>query len=76
MQISLKNGDLLELDEGASAYAAAQKISEGLARGAVAAKINGKLSDLSAVLSDGDALEIVTLKDREGLAVYRRGSLI
>ena len=32
MKISLKNGDLLELDEGATAHDAALKISEGLAR--------------------------------------------
>ena len=41
MQITLKNGDKLELEAGADALAAAQKISEGLARNAVAAKVNG-----------------------------------
>lgn len=71
MQITLKNGDRLELAEGASAYDAAHAISEGLARAAVAAKVNGHLCDLSHVLKDGDALEIVTLKDKEGLEVYR-----
>ena len=71
MQITLKNGDRLELAEGASAYDAAHAISEGLARAAVAAKINGHLCDLSHVLKGGDALEIVTLKDKEGLDVYR-----
>ncbi len=71
MNISLKNGDLLQVDEGATAHDAALKISEGLARNAVAAKINGKLCDLSAKLRDGDSLELVTLKDREGLDVYR-----
>ena len=71
MQITLKNGDALELEAGATAYAAAQKISDGLARAAVAAKVNGKLCDLSHPLSEGDTLEIVTLKDKEGLEVYR-----
>ena len=71
MEISLKNGDLLQLDDGASAYDASLKISEGLARNAVAAKINGKLCDLSAKLANGDSLELVTLKDSEGLDVYR-----
>ena len=70
MEILLKNGSL-ELEDGASCLAAAQKISEGLARSAVAAKINGELCDLSATLKAGDTLEIVTLKDREGLEVYR-----
>ncbi len=71
MNISLKNGDLLQVDDGATAYDAALKISEGLARNAVAAKVNGALKDLSCKLCEGDALELVTLKDAEGLDVYR-----
>lgn len=71
MQIVLKNGDKLELAAGATAMSAAQAISEGLARAAVAAKINGELCDLSRPLKEGDALEIVTMKDPEGLHVYR-----
>ncbi len=71
MQITLKNGDKLELESGASALKAAQAISEGLARAAVAAKVNGHLCDLSHVLCEGDALELITLKDKEGLEVYR-----
>lgn len=71
MNIVLKNGDKLELSEGANAQDAAQRISEGLARAAVAAKINGTLCDLATPLKEGDALEIVTVKDPEGLHVYR-----
>ncbi len=71
MEILLLNGDALEVGEGATCLQAAQKISEGLARNAVAAKINGELCDLSKKLAQGDKLEIVTLKDKEGLEVYR-----
>ncbi len=71
MNITLKNGDVLSVREGATAYDCAAQISEGLVRAAVAAKVNGVLTDLSHVLAEGDALEIVTLKDREGLEVYR-----
>ncbi len=71
MKIILKNGDSLEVAKGASAMDAASAISEGLARNAVAAKVNGVLCDLSATLSEGDTLEVVTLKDKEGLEVYR-----
>ncbi len=70
MNILLKNGSV-QLDEGANCADAALKISESIARSAVAAKINGVLCDLSSGLSDGDNLEIVTLKDKEGLEVYR-----
>lgn len=71
MNIVLKNGDKLTLTDGATCAMAAAAISEGLARNAVAAKVNGKLVDVSSELKDGDALEIVTLKDSEGLNVYR-----
>ncbi|MBP5243022.1 MAG: threonine--tRNA ligase, partial [Clostridia bacterium] len=61
----------LELEDGASCLNAAAAISEGLARNAVVAKVNGVLVDLSTVLKDGDDLELFTLKDPEGLQVCR-----
>ena len=71
MQIYLKNGDELNVKDDATAKDAARAISEGLLRSAVAAKINDKLVDLSTPLAQGDRVEIVTLKDKEGLEVYR-----
>ena len=71
MNVILKNGDAIALEENATAMAAALAISEGLARNAVCAKVNGQLVDLSHALKEGDMLEIVTLKDKEGLNVYR-----
>ena len=71
MTIVLKNGDNLALEENASCMQAAMTISEGLARNAICAKVNGELVDLSYALKEGDNLEIVTLKDKEGLQVYR-----
>ncbi len=71
MEIILKNGDKLNVEVGTTCAKAASAISDGLARAAVAAKVNGKLVDLCTVLNDGDKLEIVTLKDKEGLEVYR-----
>ncbi|MDE6441497.1 MAG: threonine--tRNA ligase [Clostridia bacterium] len=70
MEILLKNGSI-QLEDGATCMQAAHAISEGLARSAVAAKVNGVLCDLSHKLNAGDSLEIVTLKDKEGLDVYR-----
>ena len=71
MKVILKNGDELAVNEGATCAMAAAAISEGLARNAVAAKVNGVLVDLSHALGEGDKLEIVTLKDKEGIEVYR-----
>ena len=71
MIITLKGGDKKEYAAAVSCKQISQDISEGLARAAIAAKVNGALVDLSHVV-DGDAeVEIVTLKDREGLQVYR-----
>lgn len=71
MEIVLKNGEKLTLNDGANCFEAASAISEGLARNAVAAKVNGKLVDLSATLFEGDTFEVITLKDSEGLHIYR-----
>ena len=71
MNVFLRSGDQLTLDDGAKCSDAAKAISDSLARNAVAVKIDGKLCDLSAPLSGGEKLEFVTLKDKEGLEVYR-----
>ena len=71
MNVILKSGDNMQLEENATAMQAALAISEGLARNAICAKVNGELVDLAHVLKEGDSLEIVTLKDKEGLQVYR-----
>ena len=71
MKITLKDGSALEYDAPKTALEVAKDISEGLARVAVCAKVNGELVDLSKVI-DGDCeLSIITLKDKEGLSVYR-----
>ena len=71
MKVFLRNGDELNIDAGATCANAASAISEGLARSAVAAKVNGAVCDLSHELKEGDKLEILTLKEKEGLEVYR-----
>ena len=71
MNVILKSGDAISLEENATAFQGALAISEGLARNAICAKVNGALVDLSHVLNEGDSLEIITLKDKEGLNVYR-----
>ena len=71
MEITLKNGDKKHFDKAASCKDIALSISEGLARAAVCAKVVGTLVDLSAVVDRDCEFEIVTLKDKEGLEVYR-----
>ncbi len=71
MKITLKDGSVMELEAGISVGEVALSISEGLFRNAVCGKVNGDLVDLSAKLDSDCNLEIITMKDKEGLDVYR-----
>ncbi len=70
-KLTLKDGSILEIEEGASYLDAAKKISEGLARAAVAARIDGKLIDLTAPVCGDGVFEVVTFNDEDGKRVYR-----
>ncbi len=71
MKITLKDGSILEFDKAISVGEVALSISEGLFRNAVCGKVNGQLVDLSTDINEDCTLEIITLKDKEGLQVYR-----
>ncbi len=71
MKITLKDGSVLEFSAPITAEDVAKSISEGLHRNAVCAKIDGELKDLSTVIDKDCDLQIITLKDKEGLQVYR-----
>jgi threonyl-tRNA synthetase len=65
MRVVLPDGSDLELPEGATGHQAAAAIGPGLARAAVAVKVNGgEPRDLAPPLADGDRIELVT--DRSG----------
>ena len=71
MKITLKDGSVIEAESGKTVGEVAKSISEGLFRNAVCGKVDGVLVDLSHVLDKDCALEIVTLKDKAGLDVFR-----
>ena len=71
MKITLKDGSVMEMEAGVGVGEVASAISEGLFRNAVCGKVNGVLVDLSEKLDSDCDLEIITLKDKEGLDVYR-----
>jgi len=74
MNISLPDGSSRSLNEGSTAYDLAADIGPGLARATIAAKVNGKLVDVSHVLSDGDEVSLITEKSDEGLEVIRHST--
>ena len=71
IEIILPDGSKINVEENSTAFDVAKSISEGLARNALAAKINDKLSSLAEVLNNGDKLEILTDRNPEALSVVR-----
>src|SRR5947209_3218625 len=66
MQFTLPDGRTLELAEGATGADAAAAIGPGLARAALAVKVDGETRDLSRPLPDGGAGRLEILTDRSG----------
>ncbi len=71
MKITLKDGSVKEYGESRSVYDIALDISEGLARAACCARVDGETADLRTVLKQDCQLEICTVRDPEGLAALR-----
>jgi threonyl-tRNA synthetase len=71
MHVTLPDGTILELADGATGADAAAAIGAGLARAALAVKVDGELRDLDRPLPDGAALEIVTERSPEALELIR-----
>lgn len=74
IKITLKDGSVRQTAEGTTISELASSISHGLAKAAVAGKINGQLKDLSSPLADGDQVEIITADSEEGLEVIRHST--
>lgn len=71
IKITLKDGSVMEVEQGITALEIAKQISEGLARAALIARVNGTLTELSTVIDSDSTLEILTFKDEEGKTAYR-----
>jgi len=70
-KVTLPDGSTLEVADGATAKQVAEKIGSGLAKAALAAKIDGKLVDLNTPVTGSPRVQIVTSKDKEGLELMR-----
>jgi threonyl-tRNA synthetase len=69
--ITLPDGSIRSFDNTVTGQQLAESIGAGLAKAAVAIKVNGQQRDLSEPLNDGDKVAILTLKDPEGLEIMR-----
>lgn len=70
INISLKDGSVMQVDGGLSVLDVAKKISEGLARIALCAEINGEIKDLRYIINEDCKLNILTFNDDEGKKAY------
>ena len=71
IKITLADGSVREMEDGSSVLDAATSISRGLAKEAVAAKVNGEIRGLEYVLPGDCTLEILKFSDEEGAHTFR-----
>ena len=71
IKITLADGSVREMEDGSSVLDAAKSISRGLAKEAVAAKVNGEIRGLEYVLPGDCTLEILKFPDEEGAHTFR-----
>ncbi len=70
MKVTLKDGSVLNAEKNTTAEQIAMSISEGLARNALAAKIDGEIVDLRTVINKDCVLEILTARDKETREIF------
>jgi threonyl-tRNA synthetase len=71
MQVTLPDGKVLELSDGATGTDAALAIGPGLARAALAIVVDGEQRDLARPLPDGAEIGIITDRSDEALELLR-----
>ena len=74
VQITLPDGSLREYAGPVTVAEVAASIGTGLAKAALAGKVDGKVVDTSHLLTQDSALSIVTAKDPDGLEVIRHST--
>lgn len=72
--ITLPDGSKKKFDHPVSVSDVAQSIGSGLAKAALAGKVNGKLVDTSYMIHNDIDLSIITDRDAEGLEIIRHST--
>ncbi|TGE24431.1 threonine--tRNA ligase [Hymenobacter aquaticus] len=74
IDITLPDGSVRQFEAGATGYDVAASISEGLARNALAVRVNGEVRDLNRPIDASANLEILTWNDTAGKATFWHSS--
>lgn len=70
VKLTLKDGSVKEYADKVTAQEVANSISEGLGRVVLAAKLNGKVIDLSSEINEDGAIEFLKFEDADGKHVF------
>ena len=70
IKITLKDGSEMEVEKGLSILEITKKISEGLARVATCAEVNGEVKDLRTAVEEDCNLNILTFDSLDGKKAY------
>ncbi|HNQ05417.1 MAG TPA: threonine--tRNA ligase [Thiobacillaceae bacterium] len=73
-QIELPDGSVRSFDQPVTVAQVAASIGAGLARAALAGRVDGRLVDTSHLIEDDATLAIITDKDAEGLELIRHST--
>ena len=74
IEVTLPDGSKREFNSPVTVGDVAASVGAGLARAALAGKVNGKLVDLSHPITENSTVSIVTDKDPEGLEIIRHST--
>ena len=74
IQITLLDGSQREFPGPVTVAEVAASIGAGLAKAALAGKLDGKVVDTSCLIESSSPLSIITAKDAEGLEVIRHST--
>lgn len=74
MKVVLPDNSEKDVKEGSTVADVASAIGAGLAKAALAGKINGEIVDVTAPVHDGDKVEIITDKSPEALGILRHST--
>ncbi|MDP2679601.1 MAG: threonine--tRNA ligase [Rhodoferax sp.] len=74
VQITLPDGSQRNYDAAVTVAEVAASIGTGLAKAALAGKVNGQVVDTSFVIDKDSSLAIITAKDADGLEVIRHST--
>jgi len=72
--VTLPDGNQLQFEKSVTVYQVAEKIGAGLARAALAGKVDGQLVDMSYLIESDVTLSIITERDPEGLEIIRHST--